>query len=413
MPTLRRELLAALVVVFAGAMAVATVGIVLLLPQFEQPSEAALYVGLLMGADIAVFAIFGHIVVRRRVLDPLQQVVAEVEAIAEGDYERRIGGSDSEEVSRLAEAVNEMASRLIAHQRELAANIQSLQETNRELTEARDELVRAEKMASVGRLAAGVAHEIGNPLGAIIGYLGVLGRGLAPDRRELVDAAQAETRRIDRIVHGLLDYARPREARARTVEVNDVVERTVELLTVQGKLSRVAVRTALAPDAMSVRADWNQLQQVLVNLMINALDAMEAVQSPMLELSTDMVTHRPRRRLPARRRGDPPDIDYSHRRRFHSAPGLPRERAFPVASRVVRIVVADNGEGIPAEHRAHVFEPFFTTKEPGKGTGLGLAVAARLVDAMGGTIEVESNGSGTRFSVLLPGDSQQAEGADS
>ncbi|MGH7481126.1 MAG: sensor histidine kinase [Longimicrobiales bacterium] len=402
-PTLGRELTLALVVVFAGALLLAAAGVILMLPLFATSSEAGIYLAVLVVADIAVFAAFGYYLVRRRVLDPLARVVREVEAIEEGDYSLRIGVGETQEVRRLADSVNRMAERLIAHQQELAYNVRSLEETNRQLTEARDELIRMEKVASVGRLAAGIAHEIGNPLGAILGYLGVLGRGADETRRELVRQAEAETRRIDRIVHGLLDYARPREARSRSVAVNEVVQQTLELLSTQGKFSRVVVETDLAPGLPSVVADANQLQQVLVNLLINALDAMDGVERPRVDLTTELVRVRPVTLWRKRRKDDPPDVDYSHRRRFHRAPRLPRDDIFPVAMEVVQIQVRDNGPGVPPEHLEHIFEPFYTTKEPGKGTGLGLAVSARLIDGMGGTIRVESRGGeGTSFAVLLP-----------
>ncbi len=403
MPTLGRELLTSLVMVFAAAVVVAVTGILLLLPRLETVSQATVYMGLLVAADVVVFTVFGHLLVRRRVVAPLERLVDEVETIASGGYGERVQGSETQEVMRLADAVNHMAERLTSHQDELVANVRSLEETNRELTETRDELIRVEKMASVGRLAAGIAHEIGNPLGAILGYLGVLGRGADEQRRELFRSAEAEARRIDRIVHGLLDYARPREPRARQVAVNEVVDQTVELLRTQGRFGAVELERKRREGLPPVTADFNQLQQVLVNLMINALDAMDGVAAPRLEVATSLVTVEGARRPPARRRDDPPDVDYSHRRRFNRTPRVPREDAFPERMDVVQITVTDNGCGIPPEDWEHVFEPFYTTKEPGKGTGLGLAVAARLVDSMGGTIRVMSgDGGGARFAVMLP-----------
>lgn len=403
MPTLGRELLTSLVMVFAAAVVVAVTGILLLLPRLETVSQATIYMGSLLAADVVVFAVFGHLLVRRRVVAPLERLVDEVETIASGGYAERVTGAETQEVMRLADAVNHMAERLTAHQDELVANVRSLEETNRELTETRDELIRMEKMASVGRLAAGIAHEIGNPLGAILGYLGVLGRGADEQRSELFRSAEAEARRIDRIVHGLLDYARPREPRTRDVAVTEVVVQTVELLRTQGRFSAVELDMKQQEGLPPVTADFNQLQQVLVNLMINALDAMEGVSAPRLEVATALVTIEGARRPPARRHNDPPEVDYSHRRRFNRTPRVPREDAFPERTEVIQITVTDNGCGIPPEDWEHVFEPFYTTKEPGKGTGLGLAVAARLVDSMRGTIRVTSGSEGgTRFAVLLP-----------
>jgi two-component system, NtrC family, sensor kinase len=402
-PTLRRELLGGLVLVFAGALLVAQLGVLLLLPRFHTFGQAAGYLTLLLIADVAVFALFGSYLLQRRVVVPLEALVQDLEAIAGGDYGARLSAGGPAEIGRLAGAANHMASRLISHRDDLAANVRSLEETNRQLTEARDELVRVEKMASVGRLAAGIAHEIGNPLGAIVGYLALLGRTTDEAKRDLAAAAEQEARRIDRIVHGLLDYARPHEARNQTLQANDVVEQTVELLTVQGRLARVEVQSELDRTLPPVSADPYRLQQVVVNLLLNATDALEHTDPAAIRITTRAGTHRVEPLLPSRRKDDPPDVDYSHRRRFNRPARLPRESPFAHGAAVVEIVVTDNGPGIPPELVDQIFEPFVTTKEPGKGTGLGLAVAARLIDAMGGTIQAANvPGSGARFTILLP-----------
>lgn len=403
LPTLRRELITAFAVVFAGALIVGVTGVAILLPRIETPGQTVIYIMVLLAADVAVFALFGRWLVRKRVLTPLDRMIDGVEAIAAGDYQRRLPPGETVEVARLAEAVNHMAGRMIRHQRELAANIESLQETNRLLTEARDELVRAEKLASVGRFGAGIAHEIGNPLGAIIGYLGVLGRNAGERDRELLSAAEAEARRIDRIVRGLLDYARPREFRVRPVDVNAVVERTLDLLKTQGRFTEVQTEIELAPDLPLVDADPYQLEQVLVNLLLNATDVLAGREAPVIAVHTRQSVHEPRPRERARRKDDPPEVDYSHRRRFHRSATVPRSDPFPPGGQVVEIAVSDNGPGIPPTLVDQVFEPFVTTKEPGKGTGLGLAVSARLIDSMNGTMRAENRAAGGAvFKVILP-----------
>ncbi len=403
LPTLRRELLTAFGLVFAGAMLVAATGILIVVPRLESGTIAAVYIFLLVGADLVVFAFFGRWLLRTRVLGPVDRMIDGIAAIAEGEYSRRLPAAETRELARLAEAVNRMAERLIANQEQLGANIASLQETNRLLTEARDELVRAEKLASVGRLGAGIAHEIGNPLGAVLGYLAVLGKRVGPAEKELIEAAEAEARRIDKIVRSLLDYARPREARARPIAVASVVEGTVDLLRTQGKLEPIRVTLDLAPELPTVVADQFQLEQVLVNLLLNAVDVLNGRDDAAITIRTRSGKHQPRPQPRARRRDDPPLADYSHRRRFHQSARLPREDPFPPGGEIVEIAVADNGPGIPPELLGQVFDPFVTTKEPGKGTGLGLAVCARLIDAMGGTIRAESPaGGGAVFTVVLP-----------
>ena len=403
LPTLRQELTASFAAVFAGAFVVAVAGAILVVPRFESVGPVVLYLGVLLLADIAVIAYFGRYLIRRRLLAALDELVEGVESIEAGDYARRLPEGDTSEISRVTSAVNRMAERLIAHREQLAANVRSLEETNRQLTEARDELIRSEKAATVGRLAAGIAHEVGNPLSAVIGYIGILKRHASEEDRELLAAAEREAHRIDRIVRGLLDYARPRDARVHPIDVAAVVERTLELLSTQGRFQTVAVEREFEPVAPPVDADPHQLEQVLVNLLLNATDALEGREGARLVVSTRRRVLPPERPQRARRRDDPPDVDYSHRRRFHERPRVPRENPFPEGGEVVEITVRDNGPGIPGELVSQLFEPFVTTKEPGKGTGLGLAVSARLIDAMGGTIAVENDDAGgARFTIVLP-----------
>jgi two-component system, NtrC family, sensor kinase len=402
-PTLRREIITAFALLFAGALIMGAAGVVLLLPRLATPAETALFLTLLLASDVAIFALFGRFYIQRRLVAPLEAMISQVEAIAGGNYGRRLVAPETVELVRLAEAVNRMAENLIANQRELAANIRSLDATNRQLVEARDELIRAEKLVSVGRLGAGIAHEIGNPLGAILGYLGVLRRGMDEQRLELLRAAEREAQRIDRIIRGLLDFSRPRDTRQQIVAVNDVVHQTLDLLRTQGQLARAHIATELTLELPVVHGDPYQLQQVLVNLLINALDALGERGDAAITIRTGTRAYLPRSLYPARRQDDPPDIDYSHRRRLFVAGRFPREDPVPAGKEIVEILVADNGPGIPAELLDQVFEPFVTTKEPGKGTGLGLAVAARIVDAMGGTIRAESPATGgAAFTIMLP-----------
>lgn len=420
MPTLRRELLAALAVVFVGALLVSAAGIALVLPRLESAASATAYVAALLAVDLAVFAAFGRYLLARKVLAPVDELVRHAEAIAAGNYEAGpIAAADTAELVRLSRAFEQMAERLLAHRRMLAENVKSLEETNRQLTEARDELIRAEKMASVGRLAAGIAHEVGNPLGAIMGYLAVIRRTSDEERRrECVAAAEAEARRIDRIVSELLDYARPKEAKPRPIAVREVVDRTLALLHAQGIFDGAEIETAFPDDLPAVEADPHRLQQVFVNLLLNARDATRGRERPRIRI----VARRTAPIVPviphARRRDDPPDVDYSHRRRFHERPRALRDVPRSNGGPLVEIAFSDNGTGIPDGMLDQLFEPFVTTKEPGEGTGLGLAVCARLVDAMGGTIRVESpGGGGATFTVVLPGldgptDARSDEGTD-
>ncbi|MDH3297082.1 MAG: ATP-binding protein [Gemmatimonadota bacterium] len=373
--------------------------------QFELPPRLlGVSVAVVIVADILLVYLLADHRLSRFVLEPVEGMVLGSERIASGDEGHRLAGSDTVELDRLAAAVNTMAGSLIRNQTELAHNIESLDATNRALSEARQRLVRAEKLASIGRLAAGVAHEVGNPLGAILGYA-ALGRKDSPAEPEWLEGIVYEAHRIDRIVKGLLEYARPKAASASEIDINDVAERTVQMMTLQGRFKAADIETDLADDLPVVRADAHQLEQVLVNLLLNASDAIEETgRRGTIRIST-RTTKAGQSPVDARTRRstDPQGIDYSHLRRFAGAQDPGPQRALKPGDDAVVLVVTDDGSGLSEEAAKRLFEPFFTTKEPGRGSGLGLAVSARLIEGMGGTIEADTSvESGASFRLLLP-----------
>ena len=411
--SLRGQLLGGLGVLLFVALLAEIVAVLVWLPSSWSPYAllagffglAALLVGILL--------LFSHLLLERLLIEPLEEMVDDAERIAEGDHEHRMEGEGPLELRRLAQSVNEMAGQLIRHQEELAENIRSLDDVNRELTEARDELVRAEKLASVGRLAAGLAHEIGNPLNAITTYVEIGRRRSGGEPDWLVGIAE-EAQRIDRIVGGLLDYASPGSGPTVDVEVNEVVEETVELLERQGRLDGLALQRELGPELPRVRANPFHLQQVLVNLLINSCDALQEaddggtiVVATRAEVAEGVPAERPR----PRRSDDPEEVDYSHIRRFNAPSSEIRRHGFQEGVRLVTLEVRDDGPGLPEGDVERVFDPFFTTKDPGKGTGLGLSVSARLVGMMGGTVEASNReAGGCVFRVKLPASDGAAVG---
>ena len=403
LPTLRRELIARFVTLFAGALYIAVVGIVALIPSMPA-ARVSYYVAGLLFLAVIVFTGLALALLKKRLFAPLENMVAGVEQISGGETGASLPAAETVELARLSAAVTQMAERLLADQQSLAANIESLDETNRLLTEARDAMVHTEKMASVGRLSSGIAHEIGNPLGAIIGYLGLLARDETAKHHDFVEAAQREARRIDRIVRGLLDFARPRDALLQDVDLNTVLRETVELVHTQGRFNGVTVHMEPSSTAALVAADPYQLQQVMVNLMVNATDAMEGTEDRHLYIGCG--TRRaatPTVERPARRKEDPPGINYTHRRRLASMNRSLMNDPETISGRVAEFFVRDTGPGIPSELMEQVFEPFVTTKDPGRGTGLGLAVCARLVESMGGVIRARNaEPAGAEFHVILP-----------
>ncbi|CAN5793517.1 hypothetical protein BH23GEM8_BH23GEM8_20280 [soil metagenome] len=353
---------------------------------------------LLVALDVLIFVALGRYLIDRLVMRPLAETTAVAEAIAAGDYDRRAPEGNSREIDTLSRALNRLTDDLLENQHRLAENVRSLDETNQMLNEAQRELVQAEKMASIGRLAAGIAHEIGNPLGALIGYIGITRRrGLAG---EVVDGMDREAKRIDQIVRGLLDYARPVSARREAVDLNGSVERVIGLFRDQGKLGGVELAVDLEPGLPPVDGVPHRVDQMFVNLIANSVAAMDGTGKITVVSRREMYS--PEHRLPARRADDPPGIDYSHLRRL--AHGTSREsRVLRANLEVAHLVIADTGPGIPAENIDSIFEPFFTTKEVGEGTGLGLAIVAATIEEIGGRIDVSSvEGGGATFHLYLP-----------
>ena len=373
--SLRTELLINISLLVATALVLAVASVVLLYGVLD-PDYAPIYISVLVAADVVVLVAFVAFTVERVVLRPLRAAMGTAEAIAAGDLQRRLPAGESLEIDNLATSVNRMTDRLL---------------------EERAHLVRVEKLASVGRLAAGVAHEIGNPLGAINGYVHVLSKTQpgTDAHHDALAGLERETNRIDVIVRGLLDYARPGARTTGPVDLNQVLRTVVELLTAQGILRQVAVDAEPASEPARVLGDRHQLEQALVNLMLNAVDAMGG--GGRLTVS---VRHAARQDMLAGTRRSS-DAD-----RMHS--NLPTARiqrwlAEHDHESLVTLTVADSGPGIPAGEEERVFDPFYTTKPPGKGTGLGLSIVARVVENAGGTIWVSrSREGGAAFRIVLP-----------
>jgi len=371
--SLRSELLASIGVLAAAALALGVSAVVLLYDVLD-PRYAAVYISVLIGIDVIVLVAYVAYQINAVVARPLREAIAAAEAVADGNLTRRIPPADTVEFANLATSINRMTDRLI---------------------EDRDHLVHVEKMASIGRLASGIAHEIGNPLAAITGYAHLLRDADSPNAREAVAGLERESERIDRIVRGLLDYARAKPRSSGRVEVNDVARNVVDLLLNQGVLKSIDLHFSPAKRAAHVTAERHNLEQMLVNLLLNAVDAMQGRGSLSLVLRTWTREHL---LSGAHRESDPAT-------RHSSVPGPRATRwlAESGAHHVITIAVADSGPGIPEADVDRVFEPFYSTKDPGKGTGLGLAIVARSVENAGGTIWVSrSREGGAAFRVLLP-----------
>jgi signal transduction histidine kinase len=254
-----------------------------------------------------------------------------------------------------------MIKRIQRDKEDMARLLEQLKETNQELAAAQEGLVRSEKLASAGRLAAGVAHEVGNPLQIAMGYVELLRDETDPEQRsEILERAEAELTRIDAILQRLLDFAKPVSENIMETDLNALVRECGQLIEGRKGFRRIKVRLDLDESIPRVRTEPEKIRQILVNLIFNAVDAI----------------------------GDNPGLILLSTNAFDQR---------------VEIGVQDSGTGVAPELKSRIYDPFFTTKPPGHGTGLGLAVCLGLAESIDGTLEIDSDGAnGTAAILSLP-----------
>ncbi|WP_225410985.1 sensor histidine kinase [Stigmatella hybrida] len=310
-----------------------------------------------LGLDLLVLVILAYIVLEFTVGRPLRATELAVGQLERLELDLTPISQGGPFLSRIQSALNRMAEALRREQALTRSQLEALRQANARLSRAQTELVSAERLATVGRLAAGVAHEVGNPLAGILGYLSLARmRASTAELKDFLDRIDHEVHRIDGIVRGLLDLGRPRSGPLAPVDLGQVVETCVRLVRAGPELSRVEVGFALAPGLLA-RADPGPLSQIVINLLLNAAQAMGGQGA--VRVSTGREANE------------------------------------------VWLMVEDTGPGLTAEVMARLFEPFFTTKE-GKGTGLGLAVSLHLAQGMGGKLTAENApGGGARFTLRL------------
>lgn len=372
-------------------------------------SQSILFLYFFLTAFLLI--VVGSFLLSRVILKPLKKLMQMSDKIAEGNLELMSGPSGGNEVGRVLASFNHMISRLREDRSKMEEYIASLKKVNRELRLAQEEIIRSEKLASIGRLAAGVAHEVGNPTGAILGYLDLLSKGglAEAERAEVLKRAELEAERIRRIVRELLEFSRPSARREEEVEVNTVIDRALSLLSHQKKVwEQIHVIREFQKDLPRWRGNPHHLQQVMINLLLNAADALVANDPGQTggEKEVRITTQA----LPpgelgdslgpaARRKEVSPGADSSL---FGIDRGVHPPSLQEVSS-ILQVDVEDSGPGIPAERLERIFDPFYSTKPPGEGTGLGLAICLGILESYGGKISVQSeSGKGARFTILLP-----------
>jgi two-component system, NtrC family, sensor kinase len=310
-------------------------------------------------------------VVSRAVHRPIRDLAATLATLGEGEYSARYTRDDIAEFTHLGSALNRMAQELERANAKIVEWAQTLErrveEKTAELRRAQEQMLRVDRMASLGKLAAVVAHEINNPLASVVTYSKLLLRRIDKlpaeardgETRDVLEAIAHESARCGEIVSSLLLFARRTGSQLEPTDVNQVVNKVLFLIKHKMDLAQVKAELALAGDLVPLVCDPAQLEQVLLALCINAVEAMP--DGGALGISTRLVEG-----------------------------GL-------------RLEIADTGIGMSEEVRAHIFEPFFTTKGESKGLGLGLAVVYGIVQKFEGSIEVESAvGRGSRFTLTFP-----------
>ncbi len=320
----------------------------------------------LLVAAAGVLVVLGlTYLITRSMIHPLEEIVAASNRIAAGDLDHTVNVMSSDEIGHLGRSFNKMVASLKTMKLELEEWGRTLEEKvekrTEELVTVQAQMAQSAKMASLGRLAAGVAHEINNPLGGILTF-SMLALEDCDDEhpmRQNLEIIVKQTLRCRETVKGLLDFARQSSQVVSKTDINSVIDKTLSLLEGQSIFQNIKTVRKLGPNLPPAFIDAGQLQQVVVNIVLNAVDAME--ESGTLTVETL------------------PSLD----------------------GKQVLVRISDTGRGISNDILPYIFEPFFTTKKVGKGTGLGLSIVHGIVSRAGGKVEVQSSPKGTTFTVRL------------
>jgi two-component system NtrC family sensor kinase len=326
---------------------------------------------------VIVVSLFISLLVRRMVYLPLRDLKTGADHISSGNLQELIPIRSSDEFGQLATSFNDMTVALRRSQRELRGWGRTLEEKieekTRELHRAQAEAARGEKLASVGLLAAGIAHELNNPLTGVLTFSHLVRQTLPEDSPEAedLDLVIQETKRCAAIIRRLLDFAREQAPEKKWADLNHLVDESVRLIEQPASLDGIEIISELDPEMVPIWVDEGLIKQVIMNMLVNAQHAID---------ETGTITVKTR--------------------------VCSQQRCADVVGETVpavELMISDTGRGIPEEDLHKIFDPFFTTKGVGKGTGLGLSVSHGTVRAHGGEIEVESTvDKGTTFRIYLP-----------
>lgn len=329
--------------------------------------------------NVIILTAYGVYTISKITVKPIKGLLERAESYSdEDDIFFNTDRADNDEFSQLTRALNRMLLKISSSKKALQATVRSLETANMNLKSAQQEIINAEKLASVGRLSAGIAHEIGNPIAIIIGYLDLLKQADTTDseRIDYIHRTEKEVNKVNSIIKQMLELSRPSTGDLKATSIHDIIQEVIQVAPFHPILSNLNIQLDFRINSDIVYADPSLLRQVVLNLMVNAADAVEAKNAPrkdgFLKIQTTMARKNNRQN--------------SSDRKF------------------IEISFIDNGIGIIRDQIDQIFDPFFTTKEPGKGTGLGLSVCYMIIRALKGDIQAESDPESnlTRITLRLP-----------
>ncbi len=329
-----------------------------------------------IGVNLIILTVVGLFRFIKIAVKPLEKLVQLTDSYNEKDGVPLFISREGNEFGQLSGALNRMMERIEEDRKELLKTVDELSSTNEKLQETQREMVQAEKLASIGRLAAGLAHEIGNPISIVQGYIGLLEQEHlhGDERKDFGQRAEKELQRISALIRQLLDLARSSgSGTPQVVKIHELLDAVVEMFCSQPLMGTIGLSKKYMASTDTVWCDPDQLRQVMLNCLINATDAVaenDAGKDKNIDIITNIVQAQSR-----------------------------EEKVLPK----ILISIRDTGVGIPENELSNVFDPFYTTKAPGKGTGLGLSVSHTIIESIGGKMWVDSNeGHDTTMQIELP-----------
>ncbi len=330
------------------------------------PLELVLFYG---GFFVLTISFLLCLILYNFITKPVSSLVEGMSRLSKGDMDYRIDLNQKDEFGMLAKSFNSMAEDLKQYKDRTDNWTRALEDEvhkkTAEIVRAQEQLINAEKLASLGRMAAGVAHELNSPLTGVVTFAHLMRKRIPPENAqdaEDLNVIIEQAERCSRIVRGLLGFSRKTASENTMVDVNTLVENTISMVRNQSRFYNIEFDVRFDKSIPEISIDANQIQQVFLNLLINAADAME--EKGKITVSSRLIED---------------------------------------GERFLELQFSDTGPGIAEDIQGKIFEPFFTTKPPGKGTGLGLSVSYGIIKKHGGQISVESEaGKGASFFIRLP-----------